>query len=97
MRKLIYGFLGLLALALGAVVILLLTLDLNGYKPEIEAELERATGRDVTIGGDLHLTVLPALALAVDDLTIAGLPGGSGDPLLALPRAQAVVALLPLL
>ncbi|MDA0219929.1 MAG: AsmA family protein [Proteobacteria bacterium] len=97
MRKLIYGFLGLLALALGAVVIMLLTLDLNGYKPEIEAELERATGRDVTIGGDLHLTVLPALALAVDDLTIAGLPGGSGDPLLALPRAQAVVALLPLL
>lgn len=97
MRKLIYGFLGLLALAMGAVVILVLTLDLNGYKPEIEAELERATGRDVTIGGDIHFTVLPALALAVDDLTIAGLPGGSGDPLLSLPRAQAVVALLPLL
>lgn len=97
MRKLIYGFLGLVVLALAAVVILVLTLDLNGYKPEIEAELERATGRDVTIGGDIHFTVLPALALAVDDLRIAGANGGSGDPLLTLPRAQAVVALLPLL
>jgi len=97
LRKLIYGLLGLVVLALAAVVILVLTLDLNGYKPEIEAELERATGRDVTIGGDIHFTVLPALALAVDDLRIAGAPGGSGEPLLSLPRAQAVVALLPLL
>ena len=97
MRKLIYGVLGLVALAVAAVVVLVLTLDLNGYKPEIEAELERATGRDVTIGGDIHFTVLPALALAVDDLRIAGVPGGSGDALLALPRAQAVVAIAPLL
>jgi uncharacterized protein involved in outer membrane biogenesis len=95
-RKLIYGFLGVLTLAVAAVVILLLTLDLNGYKPEIEAELEAATGRDVVIGGDIHFTVLPALALAVDDLRIAGLAEGSGEPLLSLPRAQAVVALLPL-
>ena len=97
MRKLIYGLVGLLVLAVAATVILVATLDLNGYKPEIEAELERVTGRDVVIGGDIHFTVLPALALAVDDLRIAGAPGAAGDPLLALPRAQAVVALLPLL
>ena len=97
MRKLIYGFVGLLVLAVAAVVVVVATLDLNGYKPEIEAELEAVTGRDVVIGGDIHFTVLPALALAVDDLRIAGAPGASGDPLLALPRAQAVVALLPLL
>src|SRR5690606_34579874 len=84
-------------LAVAAAVVVVLTIDLNGYKPEIEAELERATGRDVTIGGDIQFTLLPSLAIAVDNVAIAGAPGASGDPLLRLPRLEAVVALLPLI
>lgn len=97
MRKLVLGLIGLLVVAVAAVAVIVLTIDLNGYKPEIEAELERATGRDVTIGGDIQFTFQPSLAVAVDDLEVAGVPGASGDPLLRLPRLEAVVSLLPLL
>ncbi len=96
MRKFLLILLGLLVVAVVGVVIGVMTLDLNAYKPEIEAELEAATGRDVTIAGDIRVAFLPTLAISIEDVTIAGAPGGSGDPFLMLPEVLAVVALAPL-
>ena len=96
MRKFLLILLGLLVVGIVGVVVVVMTLDLNAYKPEIEAELEAATGRDVTIAGDIRVAFIPTLAISIEDVTVAGAPGGSGDPFLALPEVLAVVALAPL-
>jgi uncharacterized protein involved in outer membrane biogenesis len=95
-RKFLLILLGLLVIAVVGVVVVVMTLDLNAYKPEIEAELEAATGRDVTIAGDIKVAFIPTLAISIEDVTVAGAPGGSGDPFLMLPEVLAVVALAPL-
>jgi len=96
-RKLIYVVAGLVALLIAAVVIAVLVVDLNQYKGEIEAELESATGRDVTLGGNIHVTFWPSIGAAVDDVAIANAPGGSPDPMLRARTLQVVVAISPLL
>ena len=97
MRKLIYAVVGLVVLLIAAVVIAVLVVDLNQYKGEIEAELESATGRDVTLGGNIHVTFWPSIGAAVDDVRIANVAGGSPDPMLRAETLQVVVAIAPLL
>tara|TARA_Y100001934_G_scaffold146562_1_gene176060 strand:+ start:3634 stop:7323 length:3690 start_codon:yes stop_codon:yes gene_type:complete len=96
LRKFLLIVVSLVVVALIGAVVVLMTLDFNHYKPEVEAELEAATGRDVTIDGDIRVTFIPNLAIALEDVTVAGAPGGSGDAFLELPEVLAVVSLLPL-
>ncbi len=96
MRKFLWILLGLLTVAVVGVVVVLMTLDLNAYKSEIEAELEAVTGRDVIIAGDIGITFIPTLAISIEDVRVAGVAGGTGKPFLELPDVLAVVALAPL-
>ncbi len=93
MRGALLILLGLAVVVVGGAVAVLLALDFNRYKPDIEAGIEAVTGRDVSIAGDVRAAFLPALALSVSDVTVAGAPGGSGEPFLKLPEVLAVVSL----
>jgi uncharacterized protein involved in outer membrane biogenesis len=95
-RKIFLILLGLLFVAVIGIVVILMTLDLNAYKAEIEAEIEAATGREVTIAGNIRVAFIPTLALSIEDVTVAGVPGGSGDPFLELPEVLALVSIPPL-
>ncbi len=55
--------------------------DWNRYKDRIAARLEDQLGRQVSIAGDLSMTLLPAPALAADDLAVGGDGGNHGDRL----------------
>ncbi|MEM7120880.1 MAG: AsmA family protein [Pseudomonadota bacterium] len=97
MRKLFYAVMGLVALLIVAVIAVALFVDLNQYKGEIAAELEAATGREVTLGGDIHVTFWPSIGAAIEDVEIANAPGASDEPMLRAETIQAVVAITPLL
>lgn len=97
MRKLFYAVIGLVALLIVAVIAVALFVDLNQYKGEIAAELEAATGREVTLGGDIHVTFWPSIGAAIEDVEIANAPGASDEPMLRAETIQAVVAITPLL
>ncbi len=97
MRKLFYAVIGLVALLIVAVVAVALFVDLNQYKGEIAAELEAATGREVTLGGDIHVTFWPSIGAAIENVEIANAPGASDEPMLRAETIQAVVAIAPLL
>ncbi len=97
MRKLFYGVMGLVALLIVAVIAVALFVDLNQYKGEIAAELEAATGREVTLGGDIHVTFWPSIGAAIEDVEIANAPDASDEPMLRAETIQAVVAITPLL
>ncbi len=97
MRTLLYGLAGLIVIVIGIALLVPQFLDFNQYKPEIAAQVKAATGRDLTIDGDISLTVLPSLALVVADVRLANAPGGVAENMARVREAQVDVALLPLL
>lgn len=88
---------GALALLVAIAVAILATLDVNRYRPDIEAAVEAATGRKLTIDGDLALTLGAPLALSVERVSLANAPWASRPEMLVLDRAEMEVAVLPLL
>ena len=100
MRRALRWGLGLLAgvvlLAGGGVVALIIALDAGTLTPRLVAAIEGATGRRATLGA---VSLRPGLTptLAVDGATLANLPGGSRPEMARIRRLEASLALLPLL
>ena len=63
MKKALYVVGGLVVLLIVAALVAPSFVDVNRYKPEITAAVKQATGRDLTIGGDIELTILPSPAV----------------------------------
>ena len=94
-KKILIGLgvvVGIIALALVALV---LFVDVNQYKPQIEAAVKDKTKRALKIDGDLRLSVFPRIALALPRTTLSNLAGDRVSASVASARVS--VALLPLL
>jgi AsmA protein len=84
---------GLPALVLGAALVFL---DAESLRPRLVAAVERATGRDFTVGGmRLAWSLVPTVELR--DVALANAEGGSRPQMLTARRVQVQAALLPLL
>lgn len=95
--KIVAGIAALLIVLFAALAIIIATIDTRTLLAPIEAQLERATGRDVTLGGEatIDLSLTPTLKLA--DVTLGNAPWGSAKEMIRAKRIEAKVALLPLL
>ena len=90
---------------LGVVIIVLLlalaafifTFDPNNYKDAITAQVEKQTGRDFVIGGDISLSVFPWIGVRVEDVELANAEGFSEQPFARMSQLDVKVMLLPLL
>jgi AsmA protein len=95
----------ILGLAVGAVVLLLVIgviavavlFDPNDYKDEITAAVQDATGRQLTLDGDLELALFPTIRIAVGSATISNAPGFGDEPMARIGSAELRVAVWPLL
>lgn len=85
---------GVLAVVVVAAVAFL---DLDRFRPRIEAMIRDATGRDVTIQGPIRVAWALRPTIAVENVTIANAPWGSRPEMLKAERLAAKLALLPLL
>ncbi len=97
MKKLGIALLGLLVLLIAAVFIGPNFVDWNEHKGRITSEVRKATGREMTIGGDISLALLPAPALSAAKVQFANIEGGSEPAMATLEALRVRVALLPLL
>jgi uncharacterized protein involved in outer membrane biogenesis len=97
LRKFIVGVLILLVLLIGALLVGPGFLDWNQYKPEITAQVEKATGRKLVIAGDIDLTLLPAPAFSVEGLRLANVSGAAAAQMVTLKALDVRIALMPLL
>jgi AsmA protein len=101
MDRLVKILLVVLAGVVGIVVIaavgLLLFFDPNDYRDEIAAEVEKATGRELTIAGDLSLSVFPWLAVEVGQTTLANAEGFGEQPFATFEHAELSMRLVPLI
>jgi uncharacterized protein involved in outer membrane biogenesis len=91
------GALLLVVLLVASLYLFLATYDYNRLKPEITQAVKNATGRELTLGGDIKLDLGLLPALAVKDVKFANAAWGSQPQMLTADRIEAQVRLLPLL
>lgn len=99
-KRVKYVLIGVVVLVVAVVVAgiaILKSQDFNQYKGLIAAEVKKATGRDLTLGGDIELVISWNPALAVNDVTFSNASWGSRPELAKMKRLEAQVQLLPLL
>ena len=87
---------GLLILIGAGALIAPSFIDWTQYKDEISAQVEKETGRRLVIGGGISLQLLPAPALAVEDVQLANIDGASAPNMVSLKSLRVRVALSPL-
>jgi AsmA protein len=87
----------LVGLIVVAAIALLLFVDPNKYRGDIQKAAKQHTGRELTIRGKLDLKVFPWIAVGVNDIELSNRPGFGSQPMLTVQNASIGVKLLPLL
>lgn len=83
-----------LALCAGALAYLVSRIDVRA---EIERAVENATGRDLTIAGDVGVSFWPVLGLRAEQASLANVEGGRAPALVVMQELDVGVELRPLL
>ena len=86
-----------IVLLVAAAIILPLVLDPNDFRDDISGAVSSRTGHELTIEGDLELSVLPFLGVEIGRTSLSNAPGFGDQPLLAINGASVGVRLMPLL
>jgi len=88
---------GLVLIVVAAVIVIPMVVDPNDFKPQIAEAVESATGRSLSMEGDLGLSVFPWLGLEVGPTSLSNAPGFSERPFAQVQAVQVRVKLMPLL
>lgn len=95
-RRIIIIALAVVAALVALALIIPYFLDVDRYRPRVEAELEQRLGREVSIGR-LSLRLLPSVAASLHELKISEDPQFGRGLFLEAERLDVEPALLPLL
>jgi AsmA protein len=95
----------LIAILVGAFVVLIAVasvlivslFDPNDYKQQIAGAVQQATGRKLTLEGNLSLKLWPHLRIAVGRAELGNAPGFGAAPFARIDAARLEVEILPLL
>jgi AsmA protein len=96
-RYILIGVVGLLLLLLVAGGIFMASFNPNNYKDDIQKLAHDATGRELQLPGDIHLSVFPNIALSFGPATLGNARGFGGEPMLSIDKVRLGVKLMPLL
>ena len=96
MRWIKYGAIALVVVIV-ALVAVVATMDLGRFKGYAEEAAMNATGRKLSIDGELHLSLFPAPTLSAEKVRFANAPWGSAPDMVKVEKVEARVALIPLL
>ncbi|UCH75621.1 MAG: AsmA family protein [Rhodospirillales bacterium] len=97
MRKFLISALVLVSALAGSILIVPQFIDWNAYRRDVAAVIVQATGREVTIAGDLELSILPLPRLTVRKVGIASVDGAIDRDLLWIRELRLEPALGALL
>lgn len=97
MKKVLVGFAVVIVLIVAAAIAIPFVVPLETYKEEIAAQVRNATGRDLTIEGDIKFSLLPQIELEVDDVAFSNAPGASTKDMARLAKLELRLKPMPLL
>lgn len=87
----------IVVLMIAGIVIATLVVDVNRYKPQIEEQMAKATGRPFTLGGDLKPSVFPWIGVSISDVHLGNPPEFKEKDMVGVDFFEVRVKLLPLL
>jgi len=87
----------LVVVVIAALLIIPAFVDVNRYKPELEKYVSEATGRPLSVGGDVRLSLFPWAGVSFSDLKLGNTPAFAEKDFLAVKSFDVRVKLLPLL
>jgi AsmA protein len=87
----------LVVLLIAALVLLPRFVDVRRYKPLIEEQVTKATGRPFSVGDDLHISLFPYAGISFSDLHLGNPPGFEEKDFVFVKSFVVRVKLLPLL
>lgn len=88
---------GLVLVLAAALLVVPKLIDVEQYKPVIEEKISAATGRKVSLGGQVKLSLFPWVGVSLADFQVANPEGFSTDTFLRVNAFQAHVKVMPLL
>lgn len=97
MKLLIKVSIALVAVVFIAITMLLIFVDPNDYKAEIEAQVKQSINRDLHIKGDIGWTFFPQLGLSSGEIELDNLTSFKKPHLLKIEQAALGINILPLL
>lgn len=97
MKKFFIGLFIFIILIIGVLIAIPYFVDANQFKPTIISTTKRITGRDLTINGDISLSLFPDISLQVADVSFSNMPGVTEPTMAKLTSLELDVALFPLL
>ena len=89
MNSFLLALTALLILVLSALFAAPLFIDWNDYRPAFETQAAKLLGRQVKVGGNVHLVLLPTPELKFDDVKVADENGSFDKPLLEAHSLEA--------
>lgn len=92
--KLIFAF---ILIVIAGLIALPFVVDPNDYKDEISTQVEKVTGRNLTLQGDIGLSVFPWIALELGPLSLSNAEGFKSDRFAQVEAAEIRIKLMPLL
>jgi AsmA protein len=92
-----FALLGLLIVAIAALLIIPGFIDVRHYKPWLEAAVRAATGRSFTVAGDVRLALIPACELSFAELRLGNPEGFAEEHFLSVRSVDVRLKLMPLL
>ena len=97
LRRTVLGLVVLLLFVLSTMIAIVILVNPNDYKDQIEQTISEVSGRDLHINGAINLSVFPWLGLELNDVSLDNLPGFSEPHFAEVEKLNIKVALLPLL
>jgi AsmA protein len=94
-KKILLVLAGIVALLLVIALVLPFVIDVNKFKPTLEADISKALGRQIQIG-NIELSIFSG-GVKLDDVSIADDPAFSHSPFLTAKQLSVGVSLLPLI
>lgn len=80
-----------------AVGVLLQSLDVNHYRDMVAGQVQQATGRRLSLEGDVHLSLGLSPSIVVERAAFANAPWGSRPDMIRVEKLEVEIALLPAL
>ncbi len=96
MKWMLIGLGVVLALIVVTVIAFTLLVDPNDYRDEIAAQMQKHTGRELKIDGEISLSYFPWLGLELGAMQLGNARGFGPEPFASLEAADAKVKILPL-
>lgn len=87
----------MVVLVIGAMVLVPRFVDVQQYKPQIEALVTEQTGRSFSMGDDIKLSVFPWVGVSLSDLVLGNAPGFKAKEMISVGGFEVRLKVLPLL